>query len=181
MKRSPLIALALCSFGILPLANAQEAAPASTPSSIAGTVIQEPGSQPVKKVLVQVVAEDQKHGGNYSTSTDADGRFHIENAVPGRYRIFFEKTGFIEVNGRGMKADVNVLTIESGQALQDLLFRMLPGAVISGRITDEDGDPMSGIRERSPGRRGGKRSQPRRRTILANTASPVYFLASIGW
>jgi hypothetical protein len=30
--------------------------------------------------------------------------------------------------------------------VEDLLFRMLPTAVISGRITDEDGDPMSGVR-----------------------------------
>jgi len=128
------------------LASTQESAPAANASSIAGTVVKEPGSQPLKKVLVQVIAEDQKQGGNYTATTDADGHFHIENVLPGRYRLYLERTGFVAVNGRGLKADVNVFAVQAGQAVEDLLFRMLPTAIISGRITDEDGDPMSGVR-----------------------------------
>ncbi len=128
------------------LASAQDSAPAANTSSIAGTVVKEPGSEPLKKVLVQVVAEDQKQGGNYTATTDTDGHFRIENVVPGRYRLFLEKTGFVEVNGRGFKADVNVFTVQAGAAVEDLLFRMLPTAIISGHVTDEDGDPMSGVR-----------------------------------
>ncbi len=143
MTRSLAIAFLLLS---VLLANAQEAAPAANASFIAGTVVKEPGSQPLKKVLVQVVAEDQKQGGNYSATTDADGHFRIENVAPGRYRLFLEKTGLVEVNGRGLKADVNVFTVQTGHAVEDLLFRMLPTAIISGRVTDEDGDPMSGVR-----------------------------------
>jgi protocatechuate 3,4-dioxygenase beta subunit len=143
MTRS--LAIALLLFSILP-ARAQETAPAANASSIAGSVVKEPGSQPLKKVLVQVVAEDQKQGGNYSATTDADGHFRIENVAPGRYRLFLEKTGLVEVNGRGLKADVNVFTVQAGHAVEDLLFRMLPTAIISGRVTDEDGDPMSGVR-----------------------------------
>src|SRR5229473_2690479 len=127
------------------LASAQDSAPAANASSIAGTVVKEPGSQPLKKVLVQVVAEDQKQGGNYTASTDADGHFRVENVVPGRYRLYIEKTGLVEVNGRGLKSDTNIFTIQAGQSVEDLLFRMLPTAIISGRITDEDGDPMSGV------------------------------------
>jgi protocatechuate 3,4-dioxygenase beta subunit len=130
----------------LQYASAQEAAPTAKESSIAGTVIKEPGSQPLKKALVQVIAEDQKQGGNYTSSTDADGHFHIENVTPGRYRLYIEKTGFVGVNERALKSDTNVFTVQAGQSVEDLLFRMLPTAVISGRITDEDGDPMSGVR-----------------------------------
>jgi protocatechuate 3,4-dioxygenase beta subunit len=118
--------------------------------------VKEPGSQPLKKVLVQVVAENQKEGGNYTASTDVDGRFHIENVVPGRYRIFIERTGLVGVNGRGLKSDTNVFTVQAGQAVEDLLFRMLPTAVISGRITDEDGDPMSGVRVVAQKKKPGK-------------------------
>jgi len=127
------------------LATAQDSAPAAN-ATIAGTVVKEPGSEPLKKVLVQVVAEDQKQGGNYSATTDPDGHFRIENVVPGRYRLFMEKAGYLEVNGRGLKADVNVFTVQAAQTIEDLLFRMLPSAIISGRVTDEDGDPMSGVR-----------------------------------
>src|SRR6266849_2203145 len=144
MTRS--LALVFYFFSAWLVTNAQDSASAASVSSIAGTVVKEPGSQPLKKVLVQVIAEEQKQGGNYTASTDADGHFHIENIMPGRYRLFLEKTGLVEVNGRGLKADTNVFTIRTGQPLEDLLFRMLPTAIISGHITDEDGDPMSGVR-----------------------------------
>lgn len=113
---------------------------------MAGVVVKEPGSQPLKKVLVQVVAENQKEAGNYTASSDADGQFHIENVAPGRYQVFLEKTGFVAVDERGTKSDSQVFTIQSGQPLEGLMFRMSPTAVISGRITDEDGDPMAGVR-----------------------------------
>ncbi|HSZ64444.1 MAG TPA: carboxypeptidase-like regulatory domain-containing protein [Terriglobales bacterium] len=142
MKRSLTLALLFCT--VVLLASAQDSVPASKTSSIAGTVVKEPGSQPLKKVLIQVVAEGQ--GESYAVSTDADGHFRVEGVVPGRYSIFLERTGFVGVNNRGRKSDVNVVTVQSGQSLEDLLFRMLPTATITGRITDEDGDPMSGVR-----------------------------------
>ena len=154
MKRS--LAAACCLISAVTMATARDLAPSAKASSITGTVIQEPGSRPLKKVVVQVMAEDQKRGGNYTATTDSDGRFHVESVIPARYRIFFEKTGFVEVNGRGLKADVDVFTIQSGQALDDLLFRMLPAAIISGRITDEDGDPMPGVRVVAQRKRPGK-------------------------
>ncbi len=108
-------------------------------------MIKEPGSEPLKKVLVQVIAENQKEGGNYTASTDADGRFLIDNVQPGRYRVFLERTGFVGVNERGLPADTNIFTVQSGQAVDALVFRMLPTAIISGRVTDEDGDPLPGV------------------------------------
>jgi len=154
MTRS--LALAFFILTAFVFTSAQEPASTAHASSIAGTVVKEPGSQPLKKVLVQVVAENQKEGGNYTVSTDADGRFHIEHVVPGRYRIFIERPGFVGVNGHGLKSDVNVFTVQAGQAVEDLLFRMLPTAVISGRITDEDGDPMSGVRVVAQKKKPGK-------------------------
>jgi protocatechuate 3,4-dioxygenase beta subunit len=140
------LALACFVLATLLLTSAQDSVPAANASSIAGTVLKEPGSQPLKKVLVQVIAEDQKQGGNYTATTDADGHFHLDHVLPGRYRLFLERTGYIEVNRRDLKSDLTVFTVQAGQSVDDLLFRMLPTAIISGRITDEDGDPMSGVR-----------------------------------
>ncbi len=151
MTRSLAIAFLLLS---ALLAGAQDSATAASTSSIAGMVVQEPGSQPLKKVLVQIIAEVQ--GESYTASTDAEGHFRVDNVAPGRYRVFFERTGFAGVNGRGLKSDVNVLTVQAGQPVKDLLFRMLPTAVISGRITDEDGDPMPEVRVFAQKKRPGK-------------------------
>jgi hypothetical protein len=156
MTRSFALALALSTLliGIVLTASGQSSSTGS--ASIAGTVIKEPGSEPLKKALIQCIAEDQNGGGNYTTSTDADGHFKVENIVPGRYRIFFERAGYVEVNDRGLKADVNVLTIQAGQSTRDLLFRMLPTAVVSGRVTDEDGDPLSEVRVMAQRKKPGK-------------------------
>src|ERR1700690_2650204 len=144
MTRFP--ALALLFLSLLPRADAQSASPQRDAPYLAGTVVDEPGSHPLKKVLVQAVAEDQHQNGTYSSTTDADGHFRIDNIVPGRYRVFFEKTGFTEVNGRGHRADVNVITIPTDKPLDDIVFHMLSTAAITGRVTDEDGDPMSNVR-----------------------------------
>ncbi|MGA3091182.1 MAG: carboxypeptidase regulatory-like domain-containing protein [Terriglobales bacterium] len=150
------LALAVFLLGAWLSANAGDAAHGASLPSVSGTVVTEPGSQPLKKVLVQIIAEDQKHGGNYTASTDADGHFDVDNIVPGRYRIFFERSGFANVNERGLQSEANIVTIQ--QPLANLLFRMLPTAVITGRVTDEDGDPMPGVRvlvqRKKPGKAG---------------------------
>ncbi|MGB7148764.1 MAG: carboxypeptidase-like regulatory domain-containing protein [Terriglobales bacterium] len=151
MKRSLILAIII---GAAQMASAQDSATAAKTPSIAGTVIKEPGSQPLKKVLVQIVAEAQ--GESYTASTDTDGHFRVDDVTPGRYRIFIERTGFVGVNSEGRQSDVNVVTVQAGQSVEDLLLRMLPTATITGRITDEDGDPMPGARiialKRKPGR-----------------------------
>lgn len=153
MKRSLALALLLLSAC---LGIAQDTTPAAKSSSIAGAVVQEPGSQPLKKVLVQIVAEDQKQGGNYTALTDADGHFSVENVAPGRYRFFVERTGFTGVNQRGLQSDTNIFTVPAGQSVTNLLFRMSPTAVITGRIIDEDGDPMSGVNVIAQKKKAGK-------------------------
>ena len=162
------LALVLCFCSAAPRASGQESAPPAKPSSIAGSVVKEPGSQPLKKVLVQVVAENQQEGGNYTASTDADGHFRIENVRPGRYRLFVERTGFVGVNERGLKSDINSFTVQAGQSVEDLLFRMLPTAVSSGRIMDEDGDPMSEVRVIVQKKKPGKASRETAATVGTN-------------
>lgn len=162
------LALACFLFSAILLSGAQEPARAAKASSIAGTVVKEPGSQPLKKVLVQVIAEAQKQGENYTATTDTDGHFRVDNVLPGRYRLYLERTGYVEINGRGLKSDVSVFTVEAGQSVEDLLFRMLPTAIISGRITDEDGDPMSGVAVFAQKKRPGKATRETAGNVATN-------------
>jgi hypothetical protein len=145
MTRPLFLILSIVFVAALVLAHAQVPAASAKTSSISGTVVKEPGSEPLKKVLVQIIAEDQRQGENYSASTDGDGHFQVVNVAAGRYRIFLERSGFIGVNERGVKSDTNILTIKPGQSVDGILFRMLATAVIRGRVTDEDGEPMVGV------------------------------------
>lgn len=135
------LVLVLGMLSIVSWARAQATTPANT-ASIEGIVTKEPGSEPLKKVLLQVITEDQAGGSNYTATTDSDGRFRIEKMAPGHYRIYLEKTGYAEINARGRKSEGHFLSLRGSEQIKDLSLQMLPTAIISGRIVDEDGDPM---------------------------------------
>jgi hypothetical protein len=124
---------------------AQSTTANTQPSSISGIVVQQPGDQPLKKVTVEIVSEDRQQSANYTETTDAEGRFHVNNVAPGRYLVFLEHTGFAGVNERGAKSDSNVFTVRSGESVDNIVLRMSPAAVINGKVVDEDGDPMPGV------------------------------------
>lgn len=143
MKRS--LVLALCLFGAFPRVAAQPPNQSASTASISGVVTKEPGSRTVEKATIQIIAEDQGKGSNYTATTDSSGSFSVEKIEAGQYRLSIEKAGFVEINTRGRKSESRLLSVREGEQLKDLLFRMLPTAVIAGRIVDEDGAPMSGV------------------------------------
>jgi len=111
-------------------------------ANIEGMVTKDPGSEPVKKALIELIAESQSDGGNYTALTGVDGGFRIENIVPGRYRMFVERSGYQEIDKHRRRTEGRVLTLTAGQDLKDLTIRLQAAAVIEGRVTDEDGDPL---------------------------------------
>lgn len=112
-------------------------------ATIAGMVTKEPGSEAVKKAVIELIAENQSDGGNYTALTGADGSFQIEGIVPGRYHLFIERLGYLEVEKHRSRTEGRVLTLSAGQELKDLAIHLQAAAVVTGRVTDEDGDPMS--------------------------------------
>jgi protocatechuate 3,4-dioxygenase beta subunit len=111
-------------------------------ASVQGRVAKDPGGEPVKKALVELIAENQNEGGDYTAVTGGDGSFRVDGVAPGRYRLFVERTGYLEVEKHHARADGRVLTLTAGQELADVLVRLQPAAVVEGRVTDEDGDPL---------------------------------------
>src|SRR5271166_5889785 len=118
------------------------AAKPSARAVIDGVVTREPGSEPVKKVLIELIAENQAEGGDYTALSGADGSFHIDGIMPGRYHMFAERTGMLEVDKHRARGDGRVLTLMAGQEVKDLRIRLQAAAVVRGRVTDEDGDPL---------------------------------------
>ncbi len=136
----------LCLLLLIVVAVAQDSDPARSGSraAIEGIVTRDPGGEPVKKVLVELIAENQNEGGDYTATTGPDGAFRIENVLPGRYRLFAERTGYLDVDKHHGRSEGRVLALRSGQELKDLQIRLQAAAVLHGRVTDEDGDPMAG-------------------------------------
>jgi len=83
----------------------------------------------------------------YSETSDEAGKFVFENVAPGRYTLVSEKTGFV-TQRYGARSDTSPgtpLVLEAGNELKDVAIQMTPQAVIAGRVTDQDGDPVANI------------------------------------
>src|SRR5579871_6612388 len=53
-------------------------------ATVEGIVTKDPDGQPVKKTLIELIAENQAEAGNYTAITGSEGAFRIENILPGR-------------------------------------------------------------------------------------------------
>ena len=107
-----------------------------------GIVTKDPGSVPLKKALIELIADSQNDGRNYTALSGADGSFRIEDVVPGRYRLFAERSGYQEIDKHRLRSEGRLLTLRAGQEVSDLTIRLQAAAVVEGRVSDEDGDPM---------------------------------------
>jgi Carboxypeptidase regulatory-like domain len=110
--------------------------------TIRGQVLQEPGGQPIRKTNVQFIERDGQSNGQYSDTTNADGRFEVDDVKPGRYLATVEHPGFVQSASGKQRSTI---LVQPGQGTTDLVFYMQPAAVITGKVTDLDGDPISNV------------------------------------
>lgn len=127
--------------------SATTPSPARDPSKetavVAGQVLRLDTGEGLKKAQVSL----QSHNGEAFSAfrlTDEQGHFSIENVPPGAYDLHAERIGFLDAEYGQKKAGGSgaILTLSSGQHMTDLVFKLACGASISGRVTDEDGEPV---------------------------------------
>ncbi len=133
---------------------AQEAPPTPAPPTsdqdsqlctVAGTVTSLATGEPLKRTRVSLSVEIAPgHRIPTVAITDAAGHFSFENVKPGRYGLAVMRDGYIpsEYGESDSSGEGSVLTLTAGQRMTDLVFRLQKYAVITGRVVDEDGQPM---------------------------------------
>src|SRR5262249_23433055 len=92
---------------------------------------------------VQLSTEsDREH--TIATKTGADGRFALKNVPAGRYKLSVTRNGYVTAEyGQKKPSDPGTaFTLNAGEERKDLPFRLIPAAVITGRVFDEDGEPV---------------------------------------
>lgn len=119
------------------------------PGSVTGQVVNAATGEPLKKVTLLLVPAQSRQAPSvpWSATTDASGQFAIKDVKPGAYMLMGERTGFVRASygARSSVQQGSTLTILSGQELKGISLRMQPHAVITGRIVDEDGEPMAHV------------------------------------
>ncbi len=141
------INLAVCLLsGVLALAAFQtsdadkEKAKDNNKASLEGKISHAITGEPVKKVSVIL----SRRGKNTTAETDEKGAFSFDNLEPGRYTLVAQKNGFAPgaYGARGNSMAGTPLNLSAGQQMKGLNWKLLPNAVITGKVLDADGEPI---------------------------------------
>src|SRR5579871_5888764 len=78
--------------------------------------------------------------------TDGDGRFSFGSLSAGTYTVLAAKTGFAPsaVAGAASKRPVSVV-VRDGAEVRDVIVPLARGAVLSGRVADDLGEPVNNM------------------------------------
>ena len=141
--------LALLGLLVLP-APAAAQSPANVPvntGSIEGLVLKAATGEPVKKARVSLRKEQGRSQPSFAI-TDLNGRFTFTEVAPGNYRLRVERNGFVsqDYGQRRPSSPGTPLNVRPGQQLQDVAFWLVPSAVLTGRIYNEDGEAIPRVR-----------------------------------
>ena len=118
------------------------AARAQAPASVTGRVTD--GERGVAGVTVALVSNEpaQRLRAAARAKTDAEGRYLLSNAAPGRYHVVPYAPAFVVQGLSNSFPPGRPLTLLAGEEVKDIDFRVERGAVITGRVTDADGNPV---------------------------------------
>ena len=114
--------------------------------SIEGRVVNAVSNDPVRRVILTLTKINAK-GDPATTQTDGEGHFAFSGLEAGAYRLEGERSGF-QRQAYGARLNLTVgtlLSVGAGAALKDVTFKLVPDAVISGQVLDQDGEPMPNL------------------------------------
>jgi protocatechuate 3,4-dioxygenase beta subunit len=111
------------------------AAPLPDTASVHGTVTNAASGEGLRKAYLRLAPVAGK-GDGYAAVTNDQGTFEMEKIEPGSYRLSAECVGFLDAENAGME-----LRLSAGDSVTGIEIKLVPQAVLSGRVLDEDGDP----------------------------------------
>jgi Carboxypeptidase regulatory-like domain len=121
--------------------------PVPAPDSLArveGRVVNSVTGEPLRKADLMLHGGA---GGDYTASSDANGHFAIERVAPGAYNLTSQHQNFAIMEYGSSRPGVpgSRITLTAGQSMTGLEIKMVPFGVISGKVVDQDGDPVAGV------------------------------------
>ncbi len=119
----------------------QPAKPAGN-ATIRGHVVAADSGQPLRKAQVRIFSGELRE--NRLVSTDAQGAYELKDVIAGRYNVSAAKGSYVSLQyGQQRPFEPGKpLEILAGQTLEKVDFSLPRGAVITGRVLDEFGEPL---------------------------------------
>jgi len=114
------------------------------PCTVSGRVVTAAEGAPLKSSRVALMLEHESREPQvYAAVSDSDGGFTIKDVPAGRYHFIATHTGYVDQEYQSNGGETGaILALQAGQDVNDVIFRLTLAAVITGRVSDEDGEPM---------------------------------------
>lgn len=128
-----------------------------------GVVVAADTGAPLRRAEVRAFSAGGED--NRMATSDDDGRFELRELTGGRYTLTASKGGFVTLQAGQRRPGERGTPIElaAGQTIEKIVIALPRGGVITGRITDEFGEPAVGAQVqvmRYVFARGSRRLQP---------------------
>ena len=83
--------------------------------------------------------------------TDDQGRFSFSGLEPARYQLSAERQGYLRQSygARKYSGGGTPLRLGQDQHIKDVVLKLSPQAVLTGKVVDEDGDPVANVQVRA--------------------------------
>lgn len=135
-----------CLMAVAPLLFAQQlpqAAGETGKCAIEGRVVHYVTGKPVPQASLTLRMPSQSASPR-ATKADDEGRFSIADLDPGSYTLYAERSGFLKqaYGARSSGESGPPFKLAPGQRMRDLVFRLIPQAVVTGKVLDDRGEPV---------------------------------------
>jgi hypothetical protein len=120
---------------------------ASTGSGIIrGRIVSADTGEPLRHARVELAAPEMRN--TRAVPSDLEGRFEFQHLPAGRFTVWASKNGYVTLSygqHRSFQAGRRI-ELAAGQAFDQATIALPRGAVIAGRVVNDLGEPVSGIR-----------------------------------
>src|SRR5882672_2434160 len=122
--------------------------PAQTGTAVVrGHVVAADTGKPLRRARIMLQAPELG-GENRTTSTNAEGKFELKDLPAARYNIVVSRSGYLQLRyGQRRPFEAGkLLQVSDKQRVDNVDFALPRMSLITGRLFDETGDPISGVR-----------------------------------
>lgn len=118
--------------------------------TLEGQVISASTGAPLKHASLRLSPVGALNSGTQRTAftsiTDNEGKFAIQNVDAGTYTLDAERVGYItgSYGARSASGAGTRLKLDGGQSMKNLVIKLVPQGMIFGKVIDDDGEPVPG-------------------------------------
>jgi len=113
------------------------------PYQIQGKMVNAQTGQPIPGAEIQIHESAQNIGEMFeATESAADGSFHFDGIAEGKYTLMAARRGYAPQSYLQHENFWTAIAVGPGKDALHLRFPLNPSAVISGKVTDENGEAI---------------------------------------